>query len=85
MPAEPMARAEASTLDCDLFLVLGSSLAVYPAAGFPLMARRNGARLAIVNREPTDQDGFADLVVRDEIGAVMREVIAAVNGSPNSK
>jgi NAD-dependent deacetylase len=85
MPAEPMARAEATTLDCDLFLVLGSSLAVYPAAGFPLIARRNGARLAIVNREPTDQDGFADLVLHDEIGAVMREVIASVNGSPNSK
>jgi NAD-dependent deacetylase len=71
MPAGPMARAEAATLACDLFLVLGSSLAVYPAAGFPLMAKRNGACLAIVNREPTDQDAFADLVVHDEIGRVL--------------
>jgi len=71
MPVEPMQRAEAETLGCDLFLVLGSSLVVYPAAGFPLMARRNGATLAIVNREPTDQDPHADLVLHDEIGPVM--------------
>jgi NAD-dependent deacetylase len=71
MPAEPMARAEAATLDCDVFLVLGSSLVVHPAAGFPLLAKRNGARLAIVNREPTDLDGFADLVLHDEIGPAL--------------
>ena len=78
MPAAPVAKAEAATLACDLFLVLGSSLVVYPAAGLPLMAKRNGAALAIVNREPTDQDGFADLVLHDEIGAVL----AAVAGHP---
>jgi NAD-dependent deacetylase len=71
MPAGPMARAEAAALDCDLFLVLGSSLVVYPAAGLPLLARRNGARLAIVNREPTPRDGAADLVLHDEIGPVL--------------
>jgi NAD-dependent deacetylase len=71
MPVEPMARAEAATLSCDLFLVLGSSLVVYPAAGFPVMAKRNGARLAIVNREPTEIDAYADLVLHDEIGPVM--------------
>jgi NAD-dependent deacetylase len=71
MPAEPMARAEAESLACDLFLVLGSSLVVYPAAGFPLLAKRNGARLAIVNREPTELDAYADLVLHDEIGPVM--------------
>jgi NAD-dependent deacetylase len=78
MPEEAMARAEAATLDCDLFLVLGSSLVVFPAAGFPLLARRNGARLAIVNREPTDQDQFADLVVNAEIGAVLTAVAPAI-------
>jgi NAD-dependent deacetylase len=77
MPWEPMARAEAETLACDLFLVLGSSLVVYPAAGFPLMARRGGAKLAIVNREPTEQDAYADLVLHDEIGPVMSEVVGA--------
>ena len=77
MPQAEMQRAEAETLACDLFLVLGSSLVVYPAAGFPLMAKRNGARLAIVNREPTELDPYADLVLHDEIGPAMSEVVAA--------
>jgi NAD-dependent deacetylase len=77
MPIEPMARAEAETLGCDLFLVLGSSLVVYPAAGFPILAKKNGARLAIVNREPTELDPYADLVLHDEIGPVMNEAAPA--------
>jgi NAD-dependent deacetylase len=77
MPATEMARAEAACRACDLFLVLGSSLVVYPAAGLPLLAKRHGARLAIVNREATDQDGFADLVLHEEIGAVMGVVAEA--------
>ena len=77
MPQEPMARAEAETLACDLFLVLGSSLVVYPAAAFPAQAKRNGARLAIVNREPTEQDRIADLALHDEIGPVMSSVVPA--------
>ncbi|KRB41736.1 Sir2 family NAD-dependent protein deacetylase [Phenylobacterium sp. Root700] len=77
MPEEPMEKAQAATFDCDLFLVLGSSLVVYPAAGFPIMAKRGGAMLAIVNREPTDQDGYADLVLHDEIGSVMREAVGS--------
>jgi NAD-dependent deacetylase len=77
MPAGPMARAEEATLDCDLFLVLGSSLVVYPAAGFPLLAKRNGARLAIVNREPTELDAYADLVLHDEIGPALSAAVAA--------
>ncbi|MGZ6016846.1 MAG: SIR2 family NAD-dependent protein deacylase [Phenylobacterium sp.] len=77
MPVEPMTRAEAATLECDTFLVLGSSLVVHPAAGFPLLAKQNGARLAIVNREPTDLDAYADLVLHDEIGPVMTAVAPA--------
>ena len=77
MPAEAMARAEAAALACDLFLVLGSSLVVFPAAGLPLTAKRNGAALVIVNRELTDQDPFADLVLHDEIGPVMAVVSPA--------
>jgi NAD-dependent deacetylase len=76
MPPGPMVEAEAATLACDLFLVLGSSLVVFPAAAFPLMAARRGASLAIVNREPTDQDPYAELVLHDEIGPVMSEVVA---------
>jgi NAD-dependent deacetylase len=78
MPQAPMARAEDEALACDLFLVLGSSLVVYPAAGFPLLAKRNGARLVIVNREPTEQDAYADLVLHDEIGPVMSEAVGVV-------
>ena len=77
MPQEPMARAEAETLACDLFLVLGSSLVVYPAAAFPGQAKRNGARLAILNREPTEQDRIADLALHDEIGPAMSSVVPA--------
>ena len=70
-----MARAEAATLACDLMLVLGSSLGVFPAAGFPLLAKRNGARLAILNREPTPHDRYADLVIHDGIGPTLRAVL----------
>lgn len=77
MPEGPMERAEEETLACDLFLVLGSSLVVYPAAGFPMMAKQAGAALAIVNREATDQDVYADIVLHDEIGPVMQEVVGA--------
>jgi NAD-dependent deacetylase len=71
MPEREMARAEEATLACDLFLVLGSSLVVYPAAGFPTLAKQNGAKLVIINREPTDQDDIADLVLHCEIGPTL--------------
>jgi len=71
MPVEPMRRAEEEALGADLFVVLGSSLVVYPAAGFPALAKRNGARLVIINREPTDFDHIADLVLHSAIGETM--------------
>ena len=76
MPVEPMRRAEQETLAADLFIVLGSSLVVYPAAGFPELAKRNGAALVIVNREPTGLDRIADLVLNRPIG----ETLAAAVG-----
>jgi len=76
MPERAMRQAEELTLGCDLFLAVGSSLVVWPAAGFPLMAKRNGARLVIINREATDFDEIADLVVREDIGAVLSPLIA---------
>ena len=71
MPEAAMRRAEQETLACDLFVAIGSSLVVFPAAGFPLVAKRNGARLVILNREPTEMDEFADLVLNREIGDVL--------------
>lgn len=75
MPEDEMMRAEEATLACDLFIAIGSSLVVYPAAGFPVFAKQNGAKLAILNREPTDLDGYADLVVNDEIGPVLSRAV----------
>ena len=75
MPEKAMQQAQDATLACDLFLVAGSSLVVYPAAGFPLLAKRMGARLVILNRTPTDQDEYADLVIRSGIGATLTAVL----------
>jgi NAD-dependent deacetylase len=77
LPESAMARAEVEAMSCDLFLVLGSSLVVYPANGYPLLAKQAGASLAIVNRDPTEQDAVADLVLHDEIGPTMNEVVPA--------
>lgn len=71
MPEEAMRRAQQMTEASDLFIVIGSSLVVYPAAGFPEYASRRGARLVILNREPTPLDNIADLVLHGEIGPTM--------------
>lgn len=75
MPVDAMRKAERETLLADLFIVIGSSLVVYPAAGFPELAKRNGSRLVIVNREATGLDDMADLVVNRSIAEVMGTVI----------
>jgi NAD-dependent deacetylase len=75
MPDAAMRRAQDLAQSCDLFLAIGSSLVVWPAAGFPLMAKRNGARLVIINREATEFDEIADLVVRADIGTVLEPLI----------
>jgi len=75
MPEAAMQQAQEATLAADLFIVLGSSLVVYPAAGFPILAKRNGSRLVIVNRDPTDQDELADLVINAEIGSTMSRAV----------
>ncbi|MBA1675991.1 NAD-dependent deacetylase, partial [Escherichia coli] len=68
MPEDAMRRAAELTRHCDLFLAIGSSLMVWPAAGFPMIAKEIGERLAIINNEPTDQDDVADLVILHDIG-----------------
>lgn len=70
-----MQRAQEATLLGDLFLVLGSSLVVHPAATFPVIAKRAGARLVILNREETPLDGFADLVLHAEIGPTLSAAV----------
>jgi NAD-dependent deacetylase len=71
MPEPAMRKALAMVAACDVFLAIGSSLVVQPAARLPLMARQSGAELVIVNREPTPLDAAADLVVRADIGEVL--------------
>jgi NAD-dependent deacetylase len=78
MPELEMERARRASLACDLFVVIGSSLVVYPAAGFPLLAKQNGARLVILNREPTEQEPYADLALHGEIGPTMRAAVNAL-------
>jgi len=71
MPEAEMQRAAELSQQCDLFIAIGSSLVVWPAAGFPLMAKNSGARLVIINNEPTEQDEHADLVIRHDIGETL--------------
>ncbi|HEY0682525.1 MAG TPA: Sir2 family NAD-dependent protein deacetylase [Steroidobacter sp.] len=78
MPELPMRRAQQETLACDLFLVLGSSLSVFPAADFPLRAKQRGATLVIVNRDPTPLDDAADLVIHEGIGDTMEAALAGL-------
>ena len=75
MPAAAMIRAEEETLASDLFIAIGSSLVVYPAAGFPEIAARKGTRLVILNREATGLDPYADLVLHKEIGVTLGEAV----------
>jgi len=75
MPEDQMKRAEAATLSCDLFIAIGSSLQVFPAAGFPVLARHNGARLVILNRDPTDIDSTASLVINEEITPTLQSLV----------
>jgi NAD-dependent deacetylase len=78
MPELEMERAKRASLACDLFVVIGSSLVVYPAAGFPLLAKRSGAKLVILNREVTEQEPYADLALHGEIGPTMRAAVNAL-------
>ena len=75
MPALAMKAAVEACQDCDVFLAVGSSLVVYPAASLPELAKQSGAALIIINRTPTPLDGIADLVVAEEIGKALPKLI----------
>ncbi len=76
MPVAAMRRAVKATLACDLFLAIGSSLVVFPAAGLPRAAHENGAKLVIINREETALDPEAEIVIRNDIGLVLERMRA---------
>ena len=75
MPEEEMRLAEKLSIECDLFLVLGSSLVVYPAAGLPQTAKTYGAKLAIINEQDTDLDVLFDIKLQMNIGEVLSRAI----------
>ena len=79
MPEREMINAQNATLSCDLFIAIGSSLQVYPAAGFPILAKKNGSKLIILNREDTELDHYADFVVHEEIGDFLGKVMLLNN------
>jgi len=78
LPPDVVAEAERWSVEADFFLVVGSSLVVSPANAFPGVAKRMGAKLAIVNREPTDLDGMFDEVVLADAGPTLTELVQLV-------
>lgn len=81
MPVRETNEAQKKAAACDLLLVCGSSLVVYPAAEIPLLAKGNGAKLIIINLMETPHDQFADIVINEKIGTVMSQVIERVKHS----
>lgn len=78
LPEEATQQAMAASAASDLFISVGSSLVVYPAAQMPLIARQNGARLVIVNLTPTPHDPHADIVINEKTGPVLSAIAARV-------
>jgi NAD-dependent deacetylase len=78
LPVRETEAATDSSAGCDLFLVAGSSLVVYPAAQMPLLAKRNGARLVIINLTETPHDNYADVIIAEKTGETMSAIVARV-------
>ena len=78
MPVIAMQKAEEACYQCEVFIAVGSSLVVHPAASLPTLAKENGAKLIIINRTPTPLDEIADLVLNEEIGVVLPKLIGGI-------
>ena len=74
MPEEEMVIAQKKSISCDLFICIGTSLAVFPAADLPVLAKETGSKLVIINNEPTQMDHIADLVINRDISEVFSEI-----------
>ncbi|MFC1917988.1 NAD-dependent deacetylase [Chloroflexota bacterium] len=81
MPEDETREAERRSAGCDLFLMAGSSLVVYPAAQMPLIAKQNGAKLVIVNLSSTPHDGYADIIINDKTGEVLPLILSVVQAN----
>jgi NAD-dependent deacetylase len=78
MPEKETQEAYHRSSLSDLFIVIGSSLVVQPAASMPMVAKRNGAKLVIINRDPTPYDDMADLVIHGQAGPIMAGILESV-------
>jgi NAD-dependent deacetylase len=78
MPEKETEEAYHRSSLCDLFIVVGSSLVVQPAASMPLVAKRNKAKLVIINRDPTPYDDMADVVIHSQAGSTMASILEHV-------
>jgi len=74
LPSTALIEAEIASKNCDLFLSLGSSLLVYPAANFPIIAKKNNSFLVIINLDPTPLDDIADLVINDKVSNILSKI-----------
>ena len=74
MPEEEMQISQRKAIESDLFICIGTSLAVFPAADLPLLAKETGSVLVILNNEPTQMDQYADLVINRDISEVFSEI-----------
>lgn len=81
MPERETRQAETKAAACDLFLVAGSSLVVYPAAQMPLIAKDSGARLIIINLTPTPHDPYADITIHDRTGPALSQIVDRVKAN----
>jgi NAD-dependent deacetylase len=81
MPERETHQAENRASACDLFLVAGSSLVVYPAAQMPLIAKESSARLIIINLTPTPHDPYADIVIHGKTGPALSQIVERVKAN----
>lgn len=79
LPYEQMMGAKKATRNADLMIVIGSSLEVAPASDIPLIAKRNGSKLVIINLEPTIMDRFADKVIIGDAADIMPQIMICLN------
>jgi NAD-dependent deacetylase len=77
LPYEVLSAAQQEALACDAMLIVGTSLEVMPAADLPLLARRRGARLIMINRTPTPLDDQADVIIRDDVRRALLAIARA--------
>jgi NAD-dependent deacetylase len=85
MPERETREAELRSSNCDLFLVAGSSLVVYPAAHMPLTAKGHGAKLIIVNMTSTPHDGYADIIINEKTGDALPLIVERVKARLKEK